>query len=480
MSPIRNRILLIQPRATRFPGFRMPLNLLQLAAPLIKSGFDVDILDFHIESPSESEIAKRVENILFVGISCFTGLQSAESIRIGKLLKRINPNLKLVWGGYHPSLWSDLAIKSDLVDFVIKGAGENTLRDLAQRLSSGEIIEKQIIDQSPIDKIPSPAIDLINPEKYIASTLIGNRVLNINTSYSCSHACSFCAVHKAFPHGWIAKPSDQVVDEIEYLYKNHSIDGLEFSDNAPFIDQNRMLKIAEEILHRKINIKWMTMARADELLRYSDDEWNLLVQSGFSRVFVGIESGDNAILNSINKNESTEIFLNFAQKCAQHNLIPDYSFTLGYPPNPDSDIEQSFKLVRDLKKITPSGTVMFYRYTPYTLNDPNSSQMQFPSKWEDWADPAWESWSLTSSETPWMNQKSIRKINNFQAVMTCAYHREEAVFPADGSLSGLIGLIVPIAKYRWQKGLFNSPYELRILRRFFLSFNPSRKSTIAT
>jgi anaerobic magnesium-protoporphyrin IX monomethyl ester cyclase len=480
MPPIHNRILLIQPRATRFPGFRMPLNLLQLSAPLINSGFTVDILDFHIESLSESEIAKRTENILFVGISCFTGLQSAEAIRIGKLLKRINPNLKLVWGGYHPSLWSDLAIKSDIVDFVIRGAGENSLLELADKLNSGEIVEKQIFDQPPIAQIPSPAINLINPEKYIASTLIGNRVLNINTSYSCAHTCSFCAVHKAFPKGWIAKPSDQVVDEIEYLKRNHSIDGLEFSDNAPFIDQNRMLKIAQEILARKINIKWMSMARADELLRYSDDEWNLLVKSGFSRVFVGVESGDNVILDSINKNESRDIFLNFAVKCAQHNLIPDYSFTLGYPPNPDSDIEHSFSLIRELKKITPSGTVMFYRYTPYSLDDPNSSQIQFPSRWEDWADSKWESWSLTSSKTPWMTQKSIRKISNFQTVLTCAYHHEEAIFPTDGSLSLLLSMIIPIARYRWQKGYYNSPCELKVLRRLFLSCNPSHKGTIAT
>jgi len=474
----RKKIILIQPRATLHGGFRTPLNLLQLASGLIKENYDVRIIDCHIDKPSNHELRELLNGALFAGISSFTGLQSAEAIRIAKQIKTINPELPLVWGGYHPSLWPKLAAKSDLANYVVTGPGEDAVVNIARSIQNGEISESKIINGNLNNGIPSPALDLIDFEKYIVKTLMGNRVANIHTSYGCPYSCAFCAVNKSFDHKWISKPPEQVMDEILFLTGRFGIDGIEFLDNSPFVQPSRMLEIAEQILRHDIRIKWMSMARADELLNYSDDEWRLLVNSGFSRVFVGIESGDDDILSGILKDESQNQFLEFAEKCYMHGLIPDYSITLGYPPNPQKDIERSFNLIRKLKSITPSGTVMLYRYTPYSTDDAYASHAMFPDTWEGWGEPPWDTHSLTGSKSDWLNHSHIRTIRDFQAVLSCAHYREENVYPQNGKCSWLVGLMIPIAKYRWRNGIYSTPYELRALRRAFLEINHATRRKI--
>ena len=435
----------------------------------------------HLESPSNNEFREILENGLFVGISSFTGMQSTEAIKTAQRIKVINPDIPIVWGGYHVSLWPRLAENSGIVDFGITGAGEDAVLSLAQRLKDNEEPDSKIIHGTMQNEIPSPAMQLIDLENYISSTLIGDRVANVHTSYGCPHSCSFCAVNNSFNKTWNAKPPEQVLDEIQYLVSNYKIDGLEFSDNAPFIEPDRMLNIADGLIKKQLKINWMSMARVDELLNLDDAKWEILASSGFRRIFVGIESGDDELLRGISKNETTDQFLEFAEKCAKHGIIPDYSITLGYPLDPTDEIKSSFELIRQLKKITPSGTVMFYRYTPYSPTDRFAAHFNFPTTWEHWADSPWDTHSLTGSKSKWLTKEHEKSIHDFQVTMTCAHHKEEGIFPYRGRGWLLLRAMIPIAKYRWNKERYSNPIELRLLRRLYLELSRSGyKGTIAT
>ena len=477
----KKKIILVQPKATFHGGFRAPLNLLQIATPLIQNGFDVKVLDLHVENPSNHELREHLEDSLFIGISAFTGLQSSEAIRFAKIVRCINSQIPIVWGGYHPSLWHELATSSSLVDYVIVGPGEQSVLELSNLMHENCLPESKVLLRENNLEIPSPSWHLIDLKKYLAKTLLADRVGNINTSYGCPHQCSFCAVSRVFDRKWQAKPSSQVIDEVDFLLKKYEITGLELSDNAPFINKQRMLDMADGFIKKGFNFVWMSMARADELNALSPDEWKLLVRSGFKRVFVGIESGDDNVLHRIMKNEKVEQYIQFAENCSRFGVIPDYSITIGYLPDPMKDMESSFELIRKLKKITPSGTVMFYRYTPYAPDDSLRGIMKFPSRWEDWAEKPWNSYSLTSASHPWLKNSHIKRLRDFETVMTCAFYHDENIFPQTGSMKQLLAFLIPIARFRWERKCYSSPLELKILRRLFLSFNrASRKSRMGT
>ena len=240
-----------------------------------------------------------------------------------------------------------------------------------------------------------------------------------------------------------------------------------------------MIEIAEGISSKFPGLNWMSMARVDELLGCSDEEWKILRDSGFKRVFVGIESGDPSILKNINKNEELSQYFEFAWKCVLYNIVPDYSFTLGYPPDPGNDINESIRLIRKLKEITPSGTVMFYRYTPYVKDQDNLQS--FPGNWEDWSESPWDSYSLTSSINQWLKPEHLKKISNFETVLNCAFYDSEKIFPQSPKNTWLIRFLIQLARFRWKHGLFNNPYELRLIRRMLLEMAPKdRRDTIAT
>ncbi len=67
--------------------------------------------------------------------------------------------------------------------------------------------------------------------------------------------------------------------------------------------------------------------------KYSDETLQLMVNSGCKMVFFGAESGNNELLSIIDKggNQSDEQILNFAARIKKFDIIPEYSFILGFP-----------------------------------------------------------------------------------------------------------------------------------------------------
>ena len=120
------------------PPLSAPLCLLSLASPLLEAGFDVRIVDAAIVPDWESRVLREVQDALCLGVSVLTGPMIRGAIRIGKLVKDNKPDVPVIFGGWHPSLMPGHTLNERYVDAVVRGQGELTLLEIAQRLAENK------------------------------------------------------------------------------------------------------------------------------------------------------------------------------------------------------------------------------------------------------------------------------------------------------------------------------------------------------
>src|SRR5262245_53253303 len=133
-------VLLLHPRPTPGDSCTVPYSCLAVAAPLVAAGHRVEILDEFSTPNYERQLLTSAARADVAGISCFTGFQIESALRTARLLRDQAPQLPLVWGGYHPSLFPETTVASELADFVITGQGEWAFLDLVHRVAAHESV----------------------------------------------------------------------------------------------------------------------------------------------------------------------------------------------------------------------------------------------------------------------------------------------------------------------------------------------------
>ena len=134
----------------------------------------------------------------------------------------------------------------------------------------------------------------------------------METSRSCHGECHFCEGYlfrKLNPgSGYSVKSADRVIQEIQYVIENYQYRVFSFSDDNFFADgsenaKQRVKDIANALIKNKIRIRFTIECRADDI---SEEIFTLLKRAGLCKVFVGIESGSQSVLNRYNKGTTVE------------------------------------------------------------------------------------------------------------------------------------------------------------------------------
>src|SRR4030042_2930818 len=134
----KNFVILSYANASPFPSHAWtPLAILSLGSYLEQHGIEVEYFDERIHKMERfKELVKRKP--LMIGLSTMTCFQIKNTIRLAKLARKISPDIPLVWGGTHPSMMAEQTLEAEMVDFVVKGEGEQTLLDLVRAMNDGK------------------------------------------------------------------------------------------------------------------------------------------------------------------------------------------------------------------------------------------------------------------------------------------------------------------------------------------------------
>jgi radical SAM superfamily enzyme YgiQ (UPF0313 family) len=485
-------IILFNPpsNATRKPV--LPMSLLAVGA-LLDGVHDYRIIDGNlVRDPLEAlEQAIRETGADLLAITVMPGPQLSHAVPISRELKTRFPSLTVVWGGYFPTQHYDVTLRADYVDYVVRGHGELIFRafvdafvagkdpydipGLAYRHPiSGEVVSNPLAPIPHPDRMPDFPYHQVDMPRYVRPTFMGRRTLPHHSSYGCPFRCNFCAVVNMVNGRWMTQSAERTANVARQMVNNWGVDSVEFYDNNFFVHEKRTAEFAERIMD--LQIAWWGEGRIDTLLNYSDRNWELMRDAGLRMVFLGAESGSDETLKRMNKGgtASTEKTLTIARKMAEYNIVPEFSFVLGNPPDPETDVRQSIEFIRKVKKVNPAAEIILYMYTPVPLagelyDQAKAEGFAFPETLEGWIDNNWQEFAQRrSSNMPWLDDPLRRRVHNFERVLNAYYPTV-----TDQRLGGQWRRVLRSASaWRYRMRYYNHPLELRALQKLLAYQRP--------
>ena len=133
MQSMKKTIVLYNPRA---PYYTFPLPLLAISTMIERTKYDIKIIDARIDRNAHQHVLESLGKAICVGVSVLTGSPIQDALSITKLVKEHRPDIPVVWGGWHPSIFPEQCMQEGLADYVVMGQGELSFKELLGCLES--------------------------------------------------------------------------------------------------------------------------------------------------------------------------------------------------------------------------------------------------------------------------------------------------------------------------------------------------------
>ncbi|MFN7977476.1 MAG: radical SAM protein [Vicinamibacterales bacterium] len=476
-------IVLVNPRSTTSASLPLPMALLALGS-MLEGEHDYAIVDGNADADPVATITAMHARtpVTVLAVSVMPGPQLTAAVALTRAVRRAIPGVCVVWGGYFASQHAEVCLRDGTVDVCVVGQGELTMRDLARALARGEslanvpgivfrqdgrIIRTPTRPLAPLDELPEWPYHRVSMPRYLPSHYMGRRVAAHHSSFGCPHACSFCAVVSIVQRKWVAESPERVGRVLDRMHGEYGADAVQFHDMDFFISEPRTAAIADRLRH--LGMAWWALGRVDELMRYKTATWERMQASGLKMVFCGAESGSTETLARMNKGgtASAELTLELAARMKTYGVVPEFSFVVGNPPDPEGDLAGTLEFIRRVKAVNPASEIILYTYSPVPLEGGYYDAVQaqgfrFPETLDEWVSERWQTFALRRDpRTPFSRGSVRQQVRDFESVLNAFYPTvtDTRLTPARRAL--LKALAAVRYRFRW----YAQPLELRAVQR---------------
>ena len=491
-----NHVLLLNPRSGR-SKHRIPNSILQVGAS-IEGKYEYIFVDGNLERDPWSVTKKYLETgkVKFFGCTVMPGPQLQQAIPYSKKIRELFPDVIIIWGGYFSANQHVTVLNSGFVDYVINGPADvafpklldtlinnrppDGILNLIHRRENKIVKEAQepLLDQDMLPQLPYEKLNNFYPlKRYFGKSFLGNRTAAYHSSMGCPFTCSFCAVVPIYNARWKGKSANLIYKDIKYLIDKYGVDAVEFHDNNFFVSERRTVEFSEMILNE--GISWWGEGRIDTVDKYSDESLEIMRKAGCKMIFFGAETSNDELLKKMDKGgtQTTAQMKKFAERLKKFDIVPEYSFVLGFPAEtPEKVMEQidnDIAYIKTIKSINPNTEIIIYVYSPVPTEGSQmyeqvkKSGFRFPEKLEDWLAPEWQNFDLRKNPlTPWLTPKMVNRILNFETVLNAQYPTA-----SDFKLTKIQKTVMrKISSLRYNLNFFAFPYELKALQKFWLKY----------
>ncbi len=497
-------IVLIQPYTGAWDemSIRHPESLLAVAAVPAQKGYDVRLIDQRISKSFIKDLEESTgpETIIF-GVTAITGQQIKHALKVTRTLKEKYPHIPVCWGGVHATLLPDQTASHPLVDYVVVGDGDLVFCELFERLRDGRPIddlrgivyktkkgdvksnagtaEVQTLGDTAnykvlrkngvtdvirdLDSLPDLPYHLLNMDGYnVFHMEDGRKSATLNTSRGCPFRCKFCSGPVINEGRWRGFSAKRVIEKVENLYRNYDIRMIYFQDDYFPGPKKRFIEILEGMKKFNREVEWGTLGiRADTLSKLTDEQWDLLYESGCHSLEIGIESGNERVVKFINKGETLEEMRLSNKKLAKYDITVKYTMIIGFPGESEEEIMDTVNFVRELEKENPNAYSLVFPYLPIIgtpfYRECLAAGFEEPKILEEWETMEFDTW--TKNHSTWLSTRLKRKMEAIN--FTSYFHNKNVAYKFGGSsmLRICFKLYHPVAKWRFKTNRFGFFFE---------------------
>jgi len=354
-------LLLTTPGNVSRQSVYFPLGLGYISAILEKHGIDIRILDSASEKSSWKEFKKKItkSDADIFGVACNTHTRF-DCFKAARIIKEINPNAKTILGGPH-MYTTDLDTLKNIpeIDAIVRGEGEFTMLELVNKLERNKSLkdvkgvtyregnriirnpERPLMDN--LDRLPFPARHLLSLRKY----QIQNQSVPVMFSRGCSMSCVFCGNRVMWGRRVRFRSPESVGDELEYLVNEYNVDFINVLDDTFNINPKWAMKVCDEIINRKLDLKCRLRIRADRLTEELVKKMKII---GCKWAGIGLESASPRILKRIRKLVTVDQVRDSIKLCVKYGINPKVFTMANLPGETFEDMKMTLAFSRMIKR----------------------------------------------------------------------------------------------------------------------------------
>ncbi|MBI3363669.1 MAG: B12-binding domain-containing radical SAM protein [Ignavibacteriae bacterium] len=376
--PKKRTIIFYNPAA---PYYTLPLQFLALASVIDRERYDVKIIDARIEKSTRhahDKVRELLPDAVCVGVSVITGTPVKDAAAISQMTKHVAPDVPVIWGGWHPSIYPEQCIREGFADYCIFGQGEMTFLELLDALDANdgfdtvlglaylkngkfhENAERKFID---INNFPAYDYDLVPFETYFR--LKGMRQIDFYSSQGCPYRCAFCADPYVYNRRWSGLKGSRMLFDVFEAVKKYRVDDVLFQDENFFANRNRVLEFCTGINRHGMNFTWAATSRADQIAPLTDDFLQEVARARLRKVMIGAESGSQEMLDLMKKDTLAEEAIISAEKLSKHGIGASFGFIVGFPEEGFDNTLKTLDTIKEIKRIDPRFEFNIFFFTPY-------------------------------------------------------------------------------------------------------------------
>jgi radical SAM superfamily enzyme YgiQ (UPF0313 family) len=359
--PNKNKVMRRYICSYNAPNFLLcPQELLYLGTILKKLDMEITLIDAIAEELStEKTIDELGKNspgyiISIIGFECFQ-----EDIEVIDIIKDHFPETNIILIGHYPTIFSEEILNKSKADIIIRGEPELTAYQLIEAIKNGKdyssmegiaikkgdkIIVNKVGERiRDYDELPIPDRSLLKNDLYY-EPFFGKPYTTIQTARGCPFSCNYCV--KTFGTKTSMRTPENIMKEIRNVYFDHGIKHFRFMDDTFTVNKSRVKELCRMIISEGIRAKWTCLSRIDTI---DEETIKLMKNAGCVRIYLGIESGSQKVLDYFNKNQKKEIIIPTINIIKKYGIQVMGFFIIGSPIESEDDFKQSVELAKESK-----------------------------------------------------------------------------------------------------------------------------------